>query len=446
MGRFQPSRFQVSARKTLARALAGGVLLAGMGTGAAWGQQATNLVCSACVGSGDLANGAVTSSKIGGGAVTNGKIAANAVNTPKIATGAVTAPKIAPNAVNASKIATGAVTAAKIASGAVNVNKLANSAVSTAKIQAGAVTTDRLADGAVTNAKIGAGAVEGPAIADGAVTPEKLSFSTATPDDIDTLTAKTENLAHLRARGASTYVFVSSQKFNGNLGGIAGADQKCQDLADAAGLPGTYFAWLADSDPANAPASRFTQAPNAYLRPGIGSAAPQVVADDWADLTDGSLDLAINVTENGAQFGGFLDVWSNVTAPRDATIGGQPLFGLDLDGWARSNRVWGTNEHPMDGGHSYGHRLLHCLHQPLLLRPVGRGQECKHRHRLNQGNSSWDSFKHHGFKFLRGKRWPAPWPAGSCLLAWALARPGASRRATWSAAPVWGRATSPTGP
>ena len=193
-------------------------------------------------------------------------------------------------------------------------NKLANSAVSTAKLQAGAVTTDRLADGAVTNAKIGAAAVETPAIADGAVTPEKLSFSAVTPGDIDTLIAKIDNLAHLSARGASAYVFVSSQIFNGNLGGIAGADQKCQDLADAAGLPGTYKAWLADSDPASAPATRFTQAPNAYLRPGIGSAAPQVVADNWTDLTDGSLELAIRVTENGDFISdSFFSAWSNVT-------------------------------------------------------------------------------------------------------------------------------------
>ena len=293
MGQFQKPRYRSSLPKTLVRALAGGLLLAAAGTGAAWGQQATDLVCNACVGSTDLANGAVTAAKIAGGAITNGKIADNAVNASKIATGAVTAPKIGPNAVNASKIPTGAITAPKIGPGAVNVNKLANSAVSTAKIQIGAVTESRIADGAVT--------------------PEKLSFSVATGGDIDTLIAKTDNLAHLQARGASTYVFVTSQAFTGNLGGIAGADQKCQDLADAAGLPGTYLAWLADSGPASAPASRFTQAPNAYLQPGIGSAAPQVVADDWADLTDGSLDRPFDVTENGNQIGGAFNVWTNVT-------------------------------------------------------------------------------------------------------------------------------------
>ena len=144
-----------AARRCLPRALAGALLLACMSAGAAWGQQANNLVCSACVQESDLANGAVTSGKIGGGAVTNGKIANSAVNSVKIATGAVTAPKLAPNSVNPTKITIGAITAAKLAPGAVNVTKLANSSVSTAKLQAGAVSASRLADGAVTAAKLG---------------------------------------------------------------------------------------------------------------------------------------------------------------------------------------------------------------------------------------------------------------------------------------------------
>ena len=115
----------------------------------------TTWSAAVCVQESDLANGAVTSSKIAGGAVTNGKIADNAVGSVKIATGAVTAPKLAPNSVNQTKITTGAISAAKLAPGAVNVTKLANSAVSTAKLQAGSVTSTRLADGAVTAAKLG---------------------------------------------------------------------------------------------------------------------------------------------------------------------------------------------------------------------------------------------------------------------------------------------------
>lgn len=40
-------------------------------------------------------------------------------------------------------------------------------------------------------------------------------------------------------------VFVTSVTYNGNLGGFAGADQKCQTLATATGLPqNTDKAWL----------------------------------------------------------------------------------------------------------------------------------------------------------------------------------------------------------
>ncbi len=42
-------------------------------------------------------------------------------------------------------------------------------------------------------------------------------------------------------------VFVSSAAYDGNLGGLAGADAKCQALAGVARLPGTYKAFLSDS-------------------------------------------------------------------------------------------------------------------------------------------------------------------------------------------------------
>jgi hypothetical protein len=46
---------------------------------------------------------------------------------------------------------------------------------------------------------------------------------------------------------ADRKLFVSSQTFDGNLGGLAGADAKCQTLATAAHLPGAYKAFLSDS-------------------------------------------------------------------------------------------------------------------------------------------------------------------------------------------------------
>lgn len=43
-------------------------------------------------------------------------------------------------------------------------------------------------------------------------------------------------------------VFVTKTRYNGNLGGLVGADQKCNTAAEAAGLGGTWKAWLSDSN------------------------------------------------------------------------------------------------------------------------------------------------------------------------------------------------------
>jgi hypothetical protein len=100
-------------------------------------------------------------------------------------------------------------------------------------------------------------------------------------------------------------VFVTSTQHAGNLGGLAGADAICQARAAAAGLPGTYLAWL--SDATQSPATRFpTQSAGEY-RLVNGTK----VADGWADLTSGDLDAPINVTETGGAVGGPPGAWTN---------------------------------------------------------------------------------------------------------------------------------------
>ncbi|MFV8751372.1 DUF4215 domain-containing protein [Nannocystaceae bacterium ST9] len=88
----------------------------------------------------------------------------------------------------------------------------------------------------------------------------------------------------------SRLVFATSSLHTGNLGGLVGADAICNMRAQAAGLPGTYVAWLSTSR--GTPASRFVHSTVPYLTTlGIK------VADDWADLTDGTLDAPIQTTE-----------------------------------------------------------------------------------------------------------------------------------------------------
>ncbi len=94
-------------------------------------------------------------------------------------------------------------------------------------------------------------------------------------------------------------VFVTSVSFKANLGGLAGADAKCQAEADGAAsvVPsGTYLAWL--SDGTDSPSTRFTKTAHPYLLPDGTK-----IAEDFADLTDGSILHPINIDSTGKSLG-----------------------------------------------------------------------------------------------------------------------------------------------
>ncbi|MCP4247869.1 MAG: hypothetical protein GY778_12545, partial [bacterium] len=102
-------------------------------------------------------------------------------------------------------------------------------------------------------------------------------------------------------------VFATSTTYTGALGSFAGAYAKCQERANAAGLSGTYKAWLSgrpDGFGGQNAADFLTHSAVPYkLVDGTK------VADDWADLTDGSLDHAIDKDEFGNAVTG--SVWTN---------------------------------------------------------------------------------------------------------------------------------------
>jgi hypothetical protein len=101
--------------------------------------------------------------------------------------------------------------------------------------------------------------------------------------------------------------------YTGNLGGLSGADAKCQALANAAGLSGTYRAWLSDNT--GSPSTRFTKHSGPYVL-----VNNTVIANGWNDLIKGSLVNPINLTEKNTApplgntscaGGGFPTVWTN---------------------------------------------------------------------------------------------------------------------------------------
>ena len=91
-------------------------------------------------------------------------------------------------------------------------------------------------------------------------------------------------------------------------------DAKCQQLAEAAGLPGTYKAWL--SDKTSSPATTFTRSNGPYVL-----VDGTEVASNWLGLTEDLVFLLapINITETGQGIGESF-VWTN-TAPSGVPTG-----------------------------------------------------------------------------------------------------------------------------
>ena len=111
-------------------------------------------------------------------------------------------------------------------------------------------------------------------------------------------------------KNAPNVAFVTSTTHTGNLGGLTGADAICRTRAAAAGLAGTYRAWLS------------TSTTNAISR--LGSARGwvrtdgQPVVDSLADLTSGKMIYPLRVDENGDDVGHGL-VFTGTKA--DGTLG-----------------------------------------------------------------------------------------------------------------------------
>ena len=108
--------------------------------------------------------------------------------------------------------------------------------------------------------------------------------------------------------GAASFrlVFLTSAVFGAQLGGIEGADAKCQGAAESAGLDGTFRAWI--STLASSPMVNFVQSSEPYVRiDGVE------IAGNWSDLIDGELAAPLEVDEwgnvqNNAECG---NVWTN---------------------------------------------------------------------------------------------------------------------------------------
>jgi hypothetical protein len=86
-------------------------------------------------------------------------------------------------------------------------------------------------------------------------------------------------------------VFVTSQKWNGELGGTDGADLKCLDAAHDANLGGFWLSWTG-TETSVGPEDRFYYSETPYeLLNGVR------IADNWNDLIDSNIQNPINLYE-----------------------------------------------------------------------------------------------------------------------------------------------------
>ncbi|MBD91271.1 MAG: hypothetical protein CL940_13140 [Deltaproteobacteria bacterium] len=116
-------------------------------------------------------------------------------------------------------------------------------------------------------------------------------------------------------------VFVSSQTISiGSVVGVSGADDACNSLAVAYNLPGDYVAWV--SDPSSSAPSRLAQGYDGPWR----TWDPEVelwtalVAENAADLLDGSLGAKIGWTETGQPVPETCLAWTGTMASGEVAV------------------------------------------------------------------------------------------------------------------------------
>lgn len=135
---------------------------------------------------------------------------------------------------------------------------------------------------------------------------------------------------------SSKRVFVTSSTYNGNLGGLSGADAKCQTVASASKLGGTWKAWLSNST--TSAASRLVHVGVEYkLINGT------VVANNWDSLISGTLAHPIDIDETGKSVASNQAVWTDTDYLGMTALGllGTSGPAIDCKSWTSTSGAQG---------------------------------------------------------------------------------------------------------
>jgi hypothetical protein len=141
-------------------------------------------------------------------------------------------------------------------------------------------------------------------------------------------------------------VFVTTNVYAANLGGTAPYHAACQAEATAAGLPGTYKAWVSTtSTPNDNPAATFTQSPVPYVLPDStqvaanwSSFATYTHSNDLDEGTSGTPITGVNALTgtyaDGTASPNNCNNWTNISP---SAQGGGGVTGLPSDSSSSGN-------------------------------------------------------------------------------------------------------------
>jgi hypothetical protein len=137
--------------------------------------EAAGVNCSGCVDTADLADSSVTTAKILDGTITTADIGNSQVTSAKIADGTISTADIADSQVTTAKILDGTIATADLGDSQVTSLKIADGTISTADIADSQVTTAKILDGTIATADLGDTQVTGAKIANGTITTAKVA-------------------------------------------------------------------------------------------------------------------------------------------------------------------------------------------------------------------------------------------------------------------------------
>lgn len=120
-------------------------------------------------------------------------------------------------------------------------------------------------------------------------------------------------------------IFVSSADYSGDFAGFGPADDLCTQLANDAGLAGTYLAILSDST---------IDARDRIVVTGpVRNVMGELIAENEADLWDGFIAAPVGYTEMGVQF---------LASPHTGTLADGTNSGENCGDWTLSGGASGT--------------------------------------------------------------------------------------------------------